>query len=383
MVKGLTKGASHERRRRKIEAWSHQVGFVSMSSNGDSSAAPMFTVVIGTYNGAQTLGAALEALEDQVTTFTYEILVINDASSDSTADVASRPGVRLITLERNQGHGHTLNVGLSNARGSYMAMMDDDCVPPREWIQQLGVAWNSVGPNVTMIGGLVEPFDTDTFNRRYVAFRRPLTHQEANVSETTGLWTRLRFQLSPPRVLAGPHSVYFTVGANMSVRVDAAREAGGFTDAPGAGEEESLARPLRARFGPDTVQLFPDIIMYHNFDESLRDTFRRSRSYGRTHGRNWVSDRDIPTFPPLPACATLVAVAVAVVNPLSALLLIVLFPYVLYRRWFSWFRAKRSREALVYPYVQACEDVATNWGFVQGVWRELRHRRTTRHDSQD
>jgi glycosyltransferase involved in cell wall biosynthesis len=377
------KGAPHERRGRRIETWCHEVVFLSTSDENNGSTALMFTVVIGTYNGAQTLGAALDALQDQVSEFTYEILVVNDASTDTTADIANRPGIRLINLERNQGHGHTLNVGLLNALGQYMAMMDDDCVPPRQWIQQLGIAWNSVGPHVTMVGGSVEPVETDTFNRRYVAFRRPLSHQEAEVSEATGFWSRLRYQLSPPKVQSDPHPVYFTVGANMSVRVDAAREAGGFTEAPGAGEEESLARPLRSRFGPDTVQLFPNIVMHHNFDESLRDTFRRSRSYGRAHGRNWVKDRDIPTFSPLPSCATLVAGVIAVLSPFSALVVFVLSPYVLYRRWFGWSRTSGSREAIVYPYVQACEDIANNAGFVQGVWRELHRRRVRLHNSPD
>lgn len=340
--------------------------------SNETSPAVTLSVVIGTYNGARTLGLALDALEEQITEFAYEILVVNDASTDSTSDIASRPGVRLINLERNQGHGHTLNVGLAEARGEFVAMMDDDCVPPRQWIQQLGIAWRNVGPDVTMIGGVVEPVETDTFNRRYVAFRRPLRHQEAEISEGAGFWARLRYQFSPPKMRPDPRPVFYVVGANMSVRADAARGVGGFTDAPGAGEEESLARPLRSRFGPQTVQLFPNIVMRHNFDASVRDTFRRSRSYGRTNGRNWVRDRDIPTFSPLLPSATLVAGAVAVVSPVSSLVLLVLSPYALYRGWFEWFRAGGSREAVVYPYVQAGEDLANSVGFVQGAWREFR-----------
>ncbi|MHB8379032.1 MAG: glycosyltransferase [Acidimicrobiales bacterium] len=341
----------------------------------------MFTVAIGTYNGARTLSMALDALEAQITDFSFEILVINDASTDATVEIASRPSVRLIDLGVNRGHGHTLNVGLAEARGKYMAMMDDDCVPHQRWIQQLGVAWNSVGPDVTMIGGLVEPFETDTFNRRYVAFRRPLRHQEAQVSEDAGLWTRLRYQLSPPDMRPEPRPVYFTVGANMSVRVQSAREVGGFSETPGSGEEESLARPLRSRFGPLTVQLFPGIVMRHNFHPLLRDTFRRSRSYGRASGREWVRDRDIPSIAPLLPCATIVAALVAVVSPLTSLAVLILAPYVLYRRWFRWLRANGSGEAVVYPYVQAVEDIANNVGFAQGAWRELQMRRRQRNRS--
>lgn len=345
------------------------------SEDTPNSDAVMFSVVIGTFNGARTLGVALDAIEAQDTEFTYEILVVNDASTDSTAEIANHPPVRLINLELNRGHGHALNVGLAEARGQFMAMMDDDCVPHRRWIQQLGVAWRSVGPDVTIIGGLVEPFDTDTFNRRYVAFRRPLRHQEEQINESAGFLPRLLYQFSPPRMHAQPRAVFFTVGANMSVRIDAAREAGGFTERRGSGEEESLARALRSRFGPETVQLFPEIVMHHDFHPSLRDTFRRSRSYGRGSGRDWVRDRDIPSLSPLVPFAALVAGVVAIASPVSSLAVFVLSPYVLYRRWFAWFRAGGSREAIIYPYLQAVEDMANNVGFAEGAWRELRVRR--------
>jgi hypothetical protein len=129
------------------------------------------------------------------------------------------------------------------------------------------------------------------------------------------------------------------------------------------------------RFGPNSVQLFPNIIMRHNFDSSLQDTFRRSRYYGRASGRDWVKDRDIPTISPLLPGATVVSAVVAVASPMLALVILVLSPYLLYRRWFSWFKSSGSREAIIYPYVQAGEEIANNVGFVQGVLRELRVRR--------
>ncbi len=161
----------------------------------------------------------------------------------------------------------------------------------------------------------------------------------------------------------------------MSVRTDAARQAGGFTEVRGAGEEESLARPLRAQFGPETVQLFPNIVMRHNFHPSLRDTLRRSRNYGRTNGSDWVRDHDIPSISPLLPCAALVAGLIAVISPVTSLVVLALSPYVLYRRWYGWLKTRGVRESIAYPYVQASEDLANNVGFVQGAWFELRSRR--------
>jgi hypothetical protein len=152
----------------------------------------------------------------------------------------------------------------------------------------------------------------------------------------------------------------------MSVRVAAARDVGGFTESRGCREEESIARPLRRRHGDQTVQFFPDLVMLHDFDVSVRDTLLRARSYGRTYGRDWVKDRGIPTLRPLPLVAVLTAGLVAVRSIRVAAATLVLSPLFLYRRWIAGIREGGGPEVLAYPYVQALEDVAGNVGFVEG-----------------
>ena len=344
----------------------------SDSGSQDRSRSVVISVVIGTFNGSRTLAAALDALERQSSDVPFEVIVVNDASTDATLAIATRPGIRCITLEKNQGHGHTLNVGLSHARGEFMAMMDDDCVPPPQWIQRITDAWKIVSANVTMIGGTVEPLASDTFNRRYVGYRKPLIHQESGLNESAGLWRRVRYSLAPPAPVEGRRSVYYTVGANMAVRVSSAREVGGFTEERGAGEEESLARLLRAKFGFETVQLFPDIVMKHDFQAPLSDSLRRARSYGRAHGRNWVRDRDIPTVAPRPLFCGVATVACAFVNPVLGIVSALVTPMVIYRGWVRSLRDGVGVEALSYPFVHFIEDVSCDVGFVAGALHAIR-----------
>jgi hypothetical protein len=63
----------------------------------------------------------------------------------------------------------------------------------------------------------------------------------------------------------------------------------------------------------------------------------------------------------------------------SSLLVFVLSPYLLYWRWFTWLREGGPREAIVYPYVQAGEDLVNSLGFAEGAWREHGRRRKVRH----
>lgn len=331
----------------------------------------LFSVIIGTYNGAAKLGVALDALAKQSLSDPFEVIVVNDASTDETSRVATRDSVRLINLTTNRGHGHTLNVGLENARGRYIALMDDDCVPPPEWLELLARSWKSVDESVTMIGGPVLPASEDSFNRRYVAYRRPLRPEESELSDTASLRTRFRHAFFPRHVADTPRAIYYAVGANMSVRTSAAREVGGFTERRGAGEEVSIARPLRRCYGDQTVRYFPDVVMRHDFAAGVRDSIHRARMYGRAHGRDWVHDGGSPTFRPIPAASALLVIGAASVGAVGAALAILVAPLVMYRRWVPYLRERRSLEVITYPYVEAVEELADNLGFLEGSGRAL------------
>jgi glycosyltransferase involved in cell wall biosynthesis len=347
-----------------------------VQENADSERQRSLTVIVATFNGARTLGRALDALASQHHDVALEVIVVNDGSTDDTATIATRPDVTLINLSPNRGKGRALNVGIEAAQGEFLATMDDDCVPSDGWIQGLSTAWSRVDDGVTMIGGPIVPVATDTFNRRYVDWRVPLHPQEAELDERAGLVTRLRAALFLPTPPEGERTVYFVAGANMSIRTSAARAIGGFEDAPGiGGDEESIARRLRGVYGDDTVRFVPEVVMRHDFESSISDSLRRARTYGRANGRNWAKEHDLPSTQPIPAVLGVVALVTGLVSAPLALLALVLLPPLAYRRWFSRLRSTRSVEVVTYPYVRVVEDVSNNVGFVQGAIAQLRAQR--------
>jgi glycosyltransferase involved in cell wall biosynthesis len=328
-----------------------------------------FSVIIGTFNGDRKLAKALQAISQQVTSHSYEVIVVDDASTDGTMEVASKFDVRIVSLSQNQGHGAALNAGLAHAKGRIVALMDDDCVPPSNWIEQLSNAWSTAPSSTSVIGGLVEPLEMNTWNRRYVAVRRPLVHQEEVLNESANFFSRLKNILFAPHWNTERRSVYFTVGANMSILTSRAIEVGGFTSERGAGEEESIARPLRAVYGTATVELDPGIVMFHDFAPTLTDSFRRARSYGRASGRDWYRDRDIPSIPPRPVIVTIVGLALVPLIGIWALVTVVPMTLLLYRSWAAAILKMRSIEILSYPFLQLFEEMISIVGFVEGVHR--------------
>lgn len=100
----------------------------------------MISVVIPAYNAEDTIGHCLSALLDQsLPREAYEIIVVDDGSTDGTRDVVRRyPGARLIE-QANQGPAAARNLGGREARGDIVLFTDADCQPIRTWIERMSV----------------------------------------------------------------------------------------------------------------------------------------------------------------------------------------------------------------------------------------------------
>jgi len=95
------------------------------------------SIVIPTFNGASRIGDCLDALLKQTAGRDVEILVVNDGSTDDTAEVVGGySGVRLIT-QRNAGPAAARNRGALEARGTFLLFTDDDCVPMPDWLDSM------------------------------------------------------------------------------------------------------------------------------------------------------------------------------------------------------------------------------------------------------
>ena len=95
------------------------------------------SIVIPTFNGASRIGNCLGALLPQTTGRNAEILVVNDGSTDNTADVIGNyPQVRLIT-QANAGPAAARNRGAIESHGEILLFTDDDCVPMPGWLDAM------------------------------------------------------------------------------------------------------------------------------------------------------------------------------------------------------------------------------------------------------
>jgi glycosyltransferase involved in cell wall biosynthesis len=120
-------------------------------------APPAVSVVMAAYNGAGLIGETLASLTTQ-TFADFEVLVVDDRSTDATRDVVRAwpdPRVRLIELEVNGGPVRARNRGVSEARGRYIAALDqDDLCRPERFARQ--VAYLDAHPRIALLGTQVD-----------------------------------------------------------------------------------------------------------------------------------------------------------------------------------------------------------------------------------
>jgi len=116
--------------------------------------APFVSVIVCSYNGGRTLATCLDSL-GKLNYPDYEIILVDDGSTDDTRDIAEQfPHVRYIYQE-NHGLSHARNTGAAAAKGEVFAYTDSDCMADVDWLYYLigtllsGDYAGVGGPNVT------------------------------------------------------------------------------------------------------------------------------------------------------------------------------------------------------------------------------------------
>ena len=174
---------------------------------------------MATYNGERYISEAIESVLNQSYT-NFEFIIVDDGSTDTTAQIiASFSDSRIIYLKKNTNSGiaDSLNLGISKARGAYIARMDDDdvCMPNRFEEQLKAFEQDNdlifCGSNVSGNDG--EPLRTPENHDDILLellFRNPIFHPTAIIrkefllgesyninsvpSEDYDLWSRLIFK---------------------------------------------------------------------------------------------------------------------------------------------------------------------------------------------
>jgi glycosyltransferase involved in cell wall biosynthesis len=118
--------------------------------------APVVSVVIPTMGRADYLEVTLRSLAAQDLEASYEVIVVDDGSTDRTPEVLSRAGMRVVRHPARRGLNAARNSGIRAARADLIAFVDDDVEAPREWLGAL-LEGTARYPDAEAFGGPIRP----------------------------------------------------------------------------------------------------------------------------------------------------------------------------------------------------------------------------------
>lgn len=95
----------------------------------------MVSIVVTCYNKEQYISDCVESINRNQTSLYYDILVVDDCSSDGSYDIARSLGCKVIRNKNNLQTPSTRNIGIANTKGEYIICLDADDKIPSNYIQ--------------------------------------------------------------------------------------------------------------------------------------------------------------------------------------------------------------------------------------------------------
>ena len=120
------------------------------------------SAIICTHNGSKYLSKAIMSLVDQsLDKALYEIVVVDNCSTDETKKIVLCACAEVTNLvyfyEPVLGLSQARNAGWINAKGNYVAFLDDDAIADKYWLEKILSAFKTVNPSPGALGGKVVP----------------------------------------------------------------------------------------------------------------------------------------------------------------------------------------------------------------------------------
>jgi len=228
----------------------------------DSTAKPLpfVSIIVPVWNSSDQIATCLTALGAQTyPRDRYEVLVVDNASTDSTVEVARRFPLAIVLAESTPGSYHARNHGLRLARGEYVAFTDADCIPAPDWIER-AVESALQHPSAGVIAGRIELF-------------RP-NADDAEVYE----WYERLFSFRQDK--GAQHG--FCATANWLSPRDTMVSAGGFQADRKSGADGELARRLFDSGRP--IVYVDDMMVRHPIRGTFKELAKKRR---RLTGGRW------------------------------------------------------------------------------------------------
>lgn len=302
------------------------------------------TVIIPTKEAEDKIEKCLEAIFKQ-TVAPYEIIVVDGHSKDSTVAKAKKFNVKIV-YEEYKTVGGARKMGVESAKGQYVAFTDSDCIPKKDWLENL---LSEFDEDIVGVGG-------------------------ATVNIGGGLWKQsISFALNSflgsansvqDRLLPTKRFVKAISGCNSLYKRDDLLKVGNFNHALRMNEDTEISRKMQSL---GQILYTPNAVVYHNQDRGLKEFAKRMYAFGKGRAQNKLFDLQV--IPPMLALVTFLllftSIKLFIIMIILYMSVLILFDILLFMSH------KKLMYLLSIPFIFIIEHIFYTFGFWNGIARVL------------
>ncbi|WP_125574206.1 glycosyltransferase family 2 protein [Levilactobacillus huananensis] len=237
---------------------------------------PMITIMIPAHNEEVMIEETITYLFDQLNYENFEVLVMNDGSTDKTAAIIHRlqktyPRLRTVEILKNKGKAHAFNIGMYFAKGEYILSNDADTIPePDALMKYMNFFRRERDMNTSAVTA-----NMDVQNRTTLLGKS----QTVEFTSIVGVIKRSQTAVND--------SMYAYSGANTMYKKDFLIDVGGFRQNR-ATEDISIAWDHQM-IGA-VPRFAPNIIFHMNVPETIKDLYHQRKRWAQGGTEVWLTN---------------------------------------------------------------------------------------------
>lgn len=265
---------------------------------------PKISIILPVRNEEKKIGQCLDAIYNQ-TILPYEVIVVDGHSTDNTRKNAKKYPIRFFYEDYRTRSG-ACQIGIMNSKGDFIAFTDADCMPQKDWLENL---LNGFDDGISGVGGGIKNIGEGLWER------------SINLAMSTFIGSANSVQ---GRFFKKKRYVKSISGCNSMYRRGDLIDVGGFNVLSPGAEDAELNRKLLAK---GKLLYNPDALVIHHHSWTLREYSKKMFRYGFERGL--IRAFDLQVIPPFFALFVLISLVftpyIFSASTIIYLLIIILF----------------------------------------------------------
>jgi len=216
---------------------------------------PAISIVIPCFNEAENIGKCIDSIRRQQYNGEFEIIAVDNGSTDDTAKIIKNKGIILKYAER-KGPAPAKNEGIKKAKGNIIAFIDGDCIATKDWLKNIVSGFEN--SDVGCVAGSIKAMEDDNLS--------PLE----------------RFLIKKGHLSQAQHIensfLPFAATANAAYRKEVFDKIGLFDQELLIGEDADLSWRMQL-FTNYKLRYVPDAAVFHPYESRPNELFRQKRRH--------------------------------------------------------------------------------------------------------